>query len=302
MFGLGDQFEYLECKHCGCLSLLSCVADWSQYYPASYYSFYKEFVPSRYHALIDRVRARNTPLLAKLFDRVRPEPAIAALRPLKADQRMLDVGSGSGWLLSRLRDAGFRVVGIDPFLRSDVLDHSGGLLVSKGHLHDVAESFDVIYFNQSLEHIPDQLETLRLASRALTPRGRIVVRIPMANEAWKVYRDCWYQLDAPRHFFLHTDRSFGILAKKAGLSITSVRYESDERQFWYSELYRRGIPLKECEVIPVSHSTLKALRTEAKKLNRMNQGDRASFVLTADNGSGVPTEHIRKRCALYPFD
>src|ERR1700722_13550952 len=38
MFGWGDEFEYLECPACGCLSLVDVPADLSKYYPESYYS------------------------------------------------------------------------------------------------------------------------------------------------------------------------------------------------------------------------------------------------------------------------
>jgi hypothetical protein len=50
------------------------------------------------------------------------------------------------------------------------------------------------------------------------------------------------QLDAPRHLFLHTRKSFGLLAARAGLQIEKWFCDSTSFQFWGSELYQRKLP------------------------------------------------------------
>jgi hypothetical protein len=54
----------------------------------------------------------------------------------------------------------------------------------------------------------------------------------------------WVQLDAPRHFFLHSANSLGLLAGKVGMAVTETVYDSDELQFVGSEQYLKGIPLR----------------------------------------------------------
>src|ERR1700685_4189139 len=39
MLGTRDEFDYLECSHCGALSLMTPPEDFTRYYPADYYSF-----------------------------------------------------------------------------------------------------------------------------------------------------------------------------------------------------------------------------------------------------------------------
>ena len=39
MFGLRDNFRYLECNNCGCLQLIDESPDFSKYYPVNYYSY-----------------------------------------------------------------------------------------------------------------------------------------------------------------------------------------------------------------------------------------------------------------------
>ena len=38
MFGMGDVFEYAQCRKCGCLQCLNIPANFSKYYPDHYYS------------------------------------------------------------------------------------------------------------------------------------------------------------------------------------------------------------------------------------------------------------------------
>jgi hypothetical protein len=39
MFGLRDEFEYVECANCGCLQIKEIPHNLSDYYPEAYYSF-----------------------------------------------------------------------------------------------------------------------------------------------------------------------------------------------------------------------------------------------------------------------
>src|SRR6266852_6035050 len=39
MFGLRNEFEYLECGCCGCVQLVAPPEDMAKYYPKDYYSY-----------------------------------------------------------------------------------------------------------------------------------------------------------------------------------------------------------------------------------------------------------------------
>ena len=88
------------------------------------------------------------------------------------------------------------------------------------------EEFDLILFDHSLEHIADQIGTLQIVRRLLTRDGVCIVRIPIAaSDVWKEYGVDWVELDAPRHYFIHTPASFRIAAKRAGLEVYHLEYE-----------------------------------------------------------------------------
>jgi len=98
--------------------------------------------------------------------------------------RLLDVGSAHGWFLEEASARGIRATGVEP--EEDVaagpLGH--GLDVRVGFFPDVLdkeETFDVITFNDVLEHIPDARATLAACAQALRPGGVLSINIPNAD-------------------------------------------------------------------------------------------------------------------------
>jgi SAM-dependent methyltransferase len=289
MIGLRDSFAYVECAHCGCVSLINAPADLGRFYPGDYCSFRAKEGGLRGLAKKLRVQAyfgHDFGLGSWIAARYpRPDLATMARMAISKKQRILDVGCGGGKLLLEMSTLGYEnLTGTDPFIESD-LDYGNGVVVKKCFLTNLARTtkpaWDVIMFHHSFEHIPDQLETLQAAARLLTPNGRCVIRIPVIGYAWEEYGTNWVQLDPPRHFFLHTEKSLELLAQKAGLQIKSIEYDSFEFQFWGSELYRRGIALKTAGV-PRRFFSAQEFRDFKKKSDELNvdrRGDQAVFVL-----------------------
>jgi len=84
----------------------------------------------------------------------------------------LDVGCGAGSLLYCLKVLGFKnLVGVDPFISREVID--GDIKILKRTIHELPnnQKFDLIIFNHSFEHIPDQLETLKKVRELLSENG-----------------------------------------------------------------------------------------------------------------------------------
>jgi SAM-dependent methyltransferase len=263
MFGMREAFSYLECASCGCLQLDPRPADMKKYYPEGYYSFAARTAPDLLPGGRLRrwlFRKRNE---AQLFGgnglwgwvaKVRPRPDVkplpaylrqAARKGLRT--RILDVGCGSGELLRQLAAAGFRHLrGVDPYLPGS-LDFGPGLRILATPLECVEEKgFDLIMFHHSLEHMPHQVETLRHAAELLADDGTCLLRVPVASsEPWAEYGVDWVELDAPRHFFLHTHASLQIAAGRAGMHMVRTEFDSTGFAYWGSELYRRDLPLHE---------------------------------------------------------
>jgi SAM-dependent methyltransferase len=294
MFGLGDGFDYFQCHHCQCLQISQPPVDWKRYYPPHYYSFSAPVVPQTglkawFAARRDRSVASESELTGAILDRL--QPARDDLRSLgriglKPEARLLDVGCGTGQLLSVLHRAGFhRLAGIDPFLERDV-EVLPAVTVRKCRIEEVDERFDCVMLHHVFEHVLQPLETLIACRDRLSEGGRILLRLPwVEGEAWETYREHWVQLDAPRHQFLHSRASLERLARQAGLSIQQIWCDSTAFQFWGSELYRRGIPLVNSEgqmARPEDHfssAQLKVFAARARELNAMLRGDQVVVLL-----------------------
>jgi SAM-dependent methyltransferase len=294
MLGLRDPFAYFECVRCGCVQLETVPADFSRYYPREYYSFDPVRADGPLKRFLRRAWARSIlgsrSLLGDLLVRRRGvSQTLGWIRKAGAtfDDAILDVGSGAGLILHSLSSAGFtNLTGIDPFLGGDSRP-APGFALRRGALEDLEGPFDFILLNHSVEHIPNPGAALRNVRRLLRADGVALLRLPLAGtHAWRTYGADWVQLDAPRHVFLPTERSVKILVEGAALRVEDVVHDSTAFQFWGSEQYRRGIPLRDAR----SHATnpraglfsareLEDFARRAAELNATGDGDQASFYL-----------------------
>ncbi len=297
MFGTREVFRYFQCAHCRCLQIAEIPVDVSRFYPAGYYSF-NAAPPAAAGGALRRAfvlrRNRWAVLGRGLVGRV-----LYALKPheklrerwrrtnITADSRVLDVGCGAGALLAWLAEIGVKsLAGIDPFIEKSA-ELPGGARIEKKTLAEATGEFDLILFNHSLEHLADQAAALTLAGERLAPGGTVRLALPLADSwAHNHYGTNWVQLDAPRHDYLHTPESVGILAGKCGFAVADTFYDSYELQFWASEQYAKDIPLRSERSwsenpakSPFTPEQMDDWRRHAEELNRSGQGDQAMFYL-----------------------
>jgi SAM-dependent methyltransferase len=287
MFGLKEEFPYLECGECGCLQLETAPPEMGTYYPQNYYAFRsssrRTWVKELLRQLKNRCYFGRVSPLARFWDVRHPHLQLRAFSSMKPSRvaKILDVGCGSGAFVRDLFSLGFsNVLGIDPFIAGDI-EASGRVIVRKCGLDELTgTTWDVIMFHHSFEHIPDPHETLRTVRNLLAPDGQCLIRVPVVSWAWRHYGANWVQLDAPRHFFLHSERSLRALAEQSGLVVTRTDYDSTEFQFCGSELYARGIAFGSTEPAAfIPRRAVAAFRAQALRLNKQRLGDQAAFYL-----------------------
>ncbi len=202
-----------------------------------------------------------------------------------------------------LLDVGFKnVVGLEPFAQGKVRDD---LTIINSTIEEFCPQteFDVVIFNHSLEHIPNQLSAFRRTSTILSKTGVCQVRIPVKTDyVWQHFGINWVQLDAPRHFYLHTVKSLSTLGEKAGLSVRSAVFDSTGFQFWGTAQYRQNIPLRAENSYWVnprksvfSQDEIRRFSRMASKLNQICQGDQATFYVTRQD---MPTVESKSKVYL----
>ena len=286
MFGLRHRFTYGECAACGLVWLLDPPADLAPYYPPNYYSFRRVEHRDRLRRLL--LRGRTTDALGgfsplgRLQRGRRPEPDFAPwFRQIGVGRnaRILDVGCGQGHLLVELKEAGFRrLLGVDPYIATDIV-HPNGVRVLKREVGEVEGTFDLVMLHHVFEHLGDPAGALREVTRVLAPGGTVLVRVPVADSwAWRHYGVDWAQLDAPRHFFLHTRASMDRLAAEVGLEVFHVAHDERGWTELASDAYGADVPLAEQSSEPDS-ALQAAANARAAERNRRGEGDQAAFYL-----------------------
>ncbi len=306
MFGLGDVFSYFQCSNCDCLQIAELPDNVEKYYPPNYYSFTDVKAETNKHFIKRYLRSKRNEaglldrgmlgkILCKRFPLDKDEIALnlqidfeKLKRNISFKSRILDVGCGNGVLLCKFQVLGFKhLLGIDAFIDRGK-EYSNGVKVRKMIIHDVDGVFDFIMFHHSFEHMPDPFETLKKVCGILSSNGVCLIRVPVvSSHAWNRYGVNWVQLDAPRHFFLHSTKSMSLLLEKTGLKLQATIYDSTDFQFWGSEQYVRNIPLRSDNSYRIrkensifATSEIQEFKEKAKKLNDKQLGDQAAFYIS----------------------
>jgi SAM-dependent methyltransferase len=290
MFGTREEFEYIECSQCGCLQIAEQPKDMSKYYPAKYYDPEEEayqkskminnFVP-KLILKTGRILGKGIGIsLAQLYNGPGLLESIVRTHA-DSDSRILEVGCGKGVLIATLEKWGYKnVIGADLYAGRKI---NKDLQICKTNIDAFTQgSFDLVILDHSFEHMPNQQQTLKEIHNRLGATGTCLIRIPIKSDyIWKRYGINWAQIDAPRHFFIHTLKSFKILANQAGFEIEKTIFDSTSFQFWASEMYSRDIPLESKDLTDqkLSPAKLNEYEKMANKLNKENLGDQAQLYL-----------------------
>lgn len=299
MLGSRDEFQYIECLECGCIWLEKVPVNIAGYYPENYYSFKEPdrsrdgFIESflNRQKTLYRLNGRNAiGRLLSLKKRVKIIPQYIdwfRRAAVKLDSRILDAGCGNGSLLLSIQKDGFTdLLGIDPYIKGDIV-YNCGVKVLKKDLIELEGRFDFIMLNHSLEHMPNHFKIFEELRRLLKDKRYLLIRTPVASSfAWREYGTNWIQCDAPRHQILHSVKSLKILADKFGFEVADTVFDSTEFQFWGSIQYLKDIPWNDPGSYGVSpersvfsQGQIEKFKLRAEELNSNDDGDQASYYL-----------------------
>lgn len=126
---------------------------------------------------------REAGLKALRLENFRTIVAYARRHMTAARPRLLDVGSAHGWFLESAREQ-FDVLGVEPDAVVGGRAAARGLPVRAGYFPDVlsdGERFDVIVFNDVIEHIPDIRSALSACCERLNGGGILILNLPSSR-------------------------------------------------------------------------------------------------------------------------
>lgn len=287
--GLREEFEYVECSNCGCLFIKEIPEDMGKYYDNDYAPHkHEDNLFDKFSKKIFGMYIANNPIIKLIFDKrvtitTRFWNSLVDKKFINLNSAILDVGCGDGNFLNILKKGGFKdLTGFDLFIDdNNMLD---GITIYKSSLEDFKsdKKFDLITSNHSFEHMDNQLINLKCFENLVKDNGIIVIRIPIKSDFfWNKYGVNWHQIDAPRHFFLHTIESFKILCSKTNLNVVDVICDSYDNCMMTCEKYSRDICMRDDEwnTFQLDKNTMKEFKRQIDELNAKNEADQAIFVL-----------------------
>lgn len=125
------------------------------------------------------------------------------------DDRVLDLGAGKLVFRALLKQHSSHYESLDFTKTHPELDYIG----TTSNTHRPDASYDVVFCNQVLEHVPDPASSFQEIHRILRPGGTVILSVPFLM----------YLHNEPYDFFRYTRYALEKFAKDAGFEILELR-------------------------------------------------------------------------------
>jgi SAM-dependent methyltransferase len=213
-----DLFHALRCPECGNVYLdpRPDVSEFDRIYPPTYHSL--SFSPENY-SFVHKIRSRLE--AGRLLRYCSGAPA---------DARILDVGCGDGFHLRLLKEygkPGWTVEGIDIDPRAVKRAAADGTTIHLGTIDTLdlpANSYDVVYALQTIEHVESPRALMAAVFRVLKPGGRLVLVTDNTEsiDGSLFRRAYWGGYHFPRHWNLFNASCLSRLAGQSGFRTVRI--------------------------------------------------------------------------------
>jgi SAM-dependent methyltransferase len=238
LYGVEGEFRLVQCEVCRLIYLN----------PRPVLPSIGHLYPDRYsqHQSFDRKQNRSRRFIGTILQQKRMK-SIERIRRLKRDDRLLDVGCGTGLFLSVVRDhRNVQTTGVE--LDDGVavrcrtqqgLDVRGGTLLEQEFQNG---AFDVVTMFQYFEHESQPLLVLRETRRILQPDGLLVIEVPNAGGVLaRLFKGNWMGMEFPRHLVNYTPETLATMVRRGGFEVIEISFQP-VAFLLLSLLIRLGVP------------------------------------------------------------
>jgi cyclopropane fatty-acyl-phospholipid synthase-like methyltransferase len=140
--------------------------------------------------------------------------------------RVLDIGSGKNYFVSRLVQAGYNAYGVDPYSEPVYAkDHFFGDLNSLPY-----SSFDVIVLLEVVEHFISPIEEFERLMKYLNPNGKIFISTVIRRDRSQSSTD-WYINPCYGHVTIWSMKALFNIFSKFGFKSVTI-YRAGNLQIW----------------------------------------------------------------------
>lgn len=139
-------------------------------------------------------------------------------------RKVLDIGSGSGFLLNELNKEGKKAFGVEPLTEMLTISRKRypELFIYQGYAEDIEKIFphvvDTVIMTDVLEHIENDKEQLKKISRKIKKGGQIIIVVP-------AYQFLYGKRDEQLgHYRRYSSRILKKILEESGFRVANIRY------------------------------------------------------------------------------
>lgn len=159
-----------------------------------------------------------------------------------AGGRLLDIGCAWGGYLSRMRDLGWQVQGLE--LNARAAEHARrelGLAVRTGSFAEIDEppgSYQVVHLSMVLEHLYDPAGALAKIHSLLTEGGELILSVPDIS-GWeaRLFKAHAYTLQVPQHLSHFSPATVTDFLHRAGFRVDRIVHQNSRKDLVKSADY-----------------------------------------------------------------
>ncbi len=186
------------------------------YYQSEEYISHTERKKNLREIIYYKVQARMLGRKARLINKLE-----------KNQQRLLDVGCGTGAFAKHMQDIGYQVVAVEPeaAAREKAMEKRLQVVENQEEIrNDYRHGLDVITLWHVLEHQTRFKESLQQYHEMLVPGGWLVVAVPQYQAFDAVfYKSWWAAWDLPRHLLHFSEKTLKMAAVQTGFELKAIK-------------------------------------------------------------------------------
>lgn len=155
----------------------------------------------------------------------------------KKKGKILDIGAGTGFFLSKFKDFGWQIGGTE--LNREAIKYANnryGVSLRAGDFLTFCykeKSFDVITLNGALEHLYDPTRALTKIHKLLKVGGMILFTVPNVESIGnRIFGRNWFPWQPPRHLYHFSSKTVKEMLIKAGFKDIKI-----EHNYWLQNYY-----------------------------------------------------------------
>jgi SAM-dependent methyltransferase len=216
--GVAQRSQIVRCNRCGLMYASPRAKEPDHVEIAEYDPNWDAIThqPQRY--IKERLQVRDYARTRALLNRLYPDRG-----------KLLEIGSGYGFLLAEFKKDGWDVQGVEPngfccrYTRATHGIEAFSCILEDAGLAD--QSFDVVLLNHVIEHMDDPLRTLREINRVLKLNGHFIVETPRYDTLmFKLLGRRERSLNCNGHIYFFTTRTLQNFYQAAGFQLIELDY------------------------------------------------------------------------------